>query len=83
MTADNPKPAYPPDPTPGKDYYYAVEPNQMTYIDGQGVLKTIHIPKGRNQEARQYFLNKNWEALAQFSEWSTSSKVHDQTWDTH
>lgn len=70
MPVNNPKPTNPPDPTPGKDFYYAVQPNQMKYVDGQGVLNLIHIPKGRNQEAGQHLLNKGWEALAKFPKWS-------------
>ena len=70
MPDGSPNPANSSDPMPDKNYYNAVEPNQMTYTDGQGLLKTMHIPKGRNQEAGQYLLEKNWDALAHFPDWS-------------
>jgi hypothetical protein len=59
-----------PSPEPDKDFYYAVQPNQMTYTDDTGVSRSIHIPRGRNQEAYDHFKNEDWEALSLFPTWS-------------
>lgn len=73
------RPVNAPDPNPGQEFYYAVQPNQMTYVDGNDVSRQIHIPKGKNQEARQHFMDKDWEALARFPTWSelAESTVHE------
>lgn len=69
---DETQPVDAPDPNPGQDFYYAVQPNRMSYVDGNGGSRQIHIPKGRNQEASQRFMNEDWEALARFPTWSES-----------
>jgi hypothetical protein len=55
---------------PGKDFYYAVKPNQMTYTDDTGVSRSIHIPRGKNEEACRHFANEDWKALSLFPIWS-------------
>jgi hypothetical protein len=55
---------------PGKDFYYAIKPNQMTYVDDAGVSRSIHTPRGKNEEAYRHFENKDWKALSLFPIWS-------------
>lgn len=55
---------------PGEGFYYAVQPNQMTYVDDKGVSRSIHIPRGKNQEACDHFANEDWKALSLFPTWS-------------
>ncbi|KAM0710764.1 hypothetical protein Q7P35_001502 [Cladosporium inversicolor] len=59
-----------PSPEPDKNFYYAVQPNQMTYVDDTGVSRCIHIPRGKNQEACERFKNEDWKALSLFPEWT-------------
>jgi hypothetical protein len=59
-----------PSPEPDKDFYYAVQPNQMTYTDDTGVSRSIHIPRGKNQEACEHFKHEDWKALSLFPTWS-------------
>jgi hypothetical protein len=53
-----------------KDFYYAIKPNQMTYVDDAGVSQSIHIPRGKNEEAYRHFENEDWKALSLFPIWS-------------
>jgi hypothetical protein len=54
-----------------EQFYYAVQPNSMTYTDDTtGVSRSIHIPKGRFVEACEHMVNENWEALSLFPTWS-------------
>jgi hypothetical protein len=55
---------------PNKDIYYAVKPNQMTYMDDAGVSRSIHMPRGKTEEAYRHFENKDWKALSLFPAWS-------------
>jgi hypothetical protein len=57
-------------PEPEDDFYYAVQPNQMMYVDDTGVSRSIHIPRGKNQEVCELFKNEDWKALSLFPEWS-------------
>lgn len=57
-------------PKQDKDFYYAVQPNKMTYLDGAGVSRCVHIPRGKNQEACEHIMNEDWEALELFPTWS-------------
>ena len=59
-----------PSSEPDQDFYYAVQPNQMTYVDDAGVSRSIHIPRGKNEEACEHFKNEDWKALSLFPEWS-------------
>lgn len=47
-----------------------IEPDQMTYKDNEGVKHIIRIPQGQFQQACQYVINNDWEALGQFPRWS-------------
>lgn len=60
------KPTYEPD----ENFYYAVQPNQMNYVDDSGVSRCIHIPRGKFQEACEHFKNEDWKALSLFPIWS-------------
>jgi hypothetical protein len=55
---------------PDKDFYYAVKPNKMTYVDNAGISRSIHIPRGKNEEACRHFVNEDWKALSLFPAWS-------------
>jgi hypothetical protein len=55
---------------PGTDFYYAVKPNQMTYVDDTVVSRSIHIPRGKNEELYRLFENQNWKALSLSPAWS-------------
>lgn len=72
-----------PSPEPDQDFYYAVQPNQMTYTDDTGVSRSIHIPRGKNQEACEHFKNGDWEALSRFPTWSMYASLkgcHTSFW---
>jgi hypothetical protein len=55
---------------PGTDFYYVVKPNEMTYVDDTGVSRSIHIPRGKNEELYRLFENQNWKALSLSPAWS-------------
>lgn len=55
---------------PEENFYYAVQPNQMNYVDDSGVSRCIHIPRGRFQEACEHFKKEDWKALSLFPTWS-------------
>ena len=59
-----------PSSEPDENFYYAVQPNQMNYVDDTGVPRRIHIPRGKFQEACEHFENEDWEALSLFPTWS-------------
>ncbi|PMD47188.1 hypothetical protein L207DRAFT_627884 [Hyaloscypha variabilis F] len=50
------------------------EPDQMTYKDSEGVEHIIRIPTGKFQQACQYYIEKDWEALRRFPEWTENSE---------
>lgn len=47
------------------------EPDQLTYKDNEGVEHKIRIPTGQFQQACQHYMEKDWEALGRFPQWST------------
>jgi hypothetical protein len=72
-----------PSPELDKDFYYAVQPNQMTYTDDTGVSRNIHIPRGKTQEAYEHFKNEDWKALSLFPTWSMYASFkgyHTSSW---
>ncbi|KAF2717839.1 hypothetical protein K431DRAFT_288182 [Polychaeton citri CBS 116435] len=44
----------------------SVEPNCMSYEDGDGVKREIYLPQGSFQAASDYFQNQRWDELAKF-----------------
>ena len=59
-----------PSSEPDENFYYAMQPNQMNYVDNTGVSRCIHIPRGNFQEACEHFENEDWKALSLFPTWS-------------
>ncbi|KAG7146830.1 hypothetical protein HYQ46_004359 [Verticillium longisporum] len=43
-----------------------VEPNHMSYADGDGIQHLIHLPKGTAQQAGRLLKEENWGELAKY-----------------
>ena len=63
------------DSRPDDEFYYAVQPNQMTYTDNTGVSRSIHIPRSKFHEACKHMENEDWEALSRYPTWSMYASV--------
>ena len=63
------------DPEEGYDYIVSMAANMLSYADGQGVQRKIHIPRGRWSEMADHFTHQRWDDLAKFPTWSKSYLV--------
>jgi hypothetical protein len=48
----------------------AVQPNMLSYTDGEGAKKAIWMPKGTMHTACKHLEKEDWDALAKFPLWS-------------
>ena len=50
-----------------------VEPDKIAYVDAQGAMHEIHVPKETFKAAAADLVAENWDALAKFPAWGRFS----------
>lgn len=60
-------------PASSRGGHIHVRPNKMTYQDGNGVQRSIYIPREAYEQVNKLFVEKDWEGLARFPVWSKAT----------
>jgi len=48
------------------EYQVSVEPNKISFVDGEGQEHHVYIPTGRAGEAQDHFAAERWDELKKF-----------------